>query len=241
MIEKALRYLNSLTIPNIREINGQTYTDKPLTRVKYNPKAEPLHLTTLGSLLDYISSGLDDLGSRQLIIHIQSPTHVEVFSALDNERDRETLVIVDANIPQIVFGSYIDHESFCVALQSKFVDDPETDRALILKFAGTVEAGSVAEYGDDGVSQKAVVKTGIASKDAALVPSPARLMPYRTFLEVPQPASSFIFRMKQDKYDVIQCALFEADGGAWKLSAMQLIKEYLSEELADYPNFTIIS
>lgn len=241
MIEKALKYLAGLSTPNIREINGQTYTDKPLTRVKYNPKAEPLRLTTLGSLLDYISSGLDDLGERQLIIHVQSPTRVEVFSALDNERDRETLVIVDASVPQIVFGSYIDHESFCVAMQSKFVDDPETDRALLLKFAGTVEAGSVAEYGDDGVSQKAVVKTGIASKGDALVPSPVSLRPYRTFLEVPQPASSFIFRMKQDKYDGIQCALFEADGGAWKLNAMQLIKDYLIEELTDYPNFTIIS
>ena len=47
--------------------------------------------------------------------------------------------------------------------------------------------------------------------------------------------------MKQDKYDGIQCALFEADGGAWKLDAMQIIKKYLIEELTDYPNFTIIS
>lgn len=61
------------------------------------------------------------------------------------------------------------------------------DRDLILKFAGTVENGTIAQYGDDGVTQKATVKTGIASKGDAIVPNPVRLRPYRTFIEVEQP------------------------------------------------------
>ena len=139
------------------------------------------------------------------------------------------------------FNNFIDHETFCINLQSKFIDDERTDRALLLKFAGTVEAGSVSEYGDDGISQKATIKTGIASKDEALVPSPAFLRPFRTFIEVEQPCSSFIFRMKQDKYNGIQCALFEADGGAWKIYAMDSIKAYLVKELEGMDNFVIIS
>ena len=99
----------------------------------------------------------------------------------------------------------------------------------------------MAEYGDDGVSQKATVKTGIASKGDAIVPSPACLKPFRTFVEVDQPISSFIFRMKDDRCGGIQCALFEADGGAWKVSAMASIKAYLTEALKDYPDFIIIS
>ena len=116
-----------------------------------------------------------------------------------------------------------------------------TDKALLLKFAGTVESGSVAEYGDDGVSQKATVKTGIASKGDAIIPSPARLKPFRTFVEVDQPISSFIFRMKDDRCGGVQCALFEADGGAWKISAMEAIKEYLIKELEGFDNFIVIS
>lgn len=119
--------------------------------------------------------------------------------------------------------------------------DPNTDKALLLKFAGTVEAGSVAEYGDDGISQKATVKTGIASKGDAIIPSPARLKPFRTFVEVDQPISSFIFRMKDDRCGGVQCALFEADGGAWKISAMEAIKAYLVKELEGFDNFIIIS
>lgn len=52
--------------------------------------------------------------------------------------------------------------------------------------------------------------------------------------------SEFIFRMMEDRS--ITCALFEADGGAWKNAAMQNIKNYLEFELADYKDqFTVIS
>lgn len=139
----------------------------------------------------------------------------------------------------ITYGQYYDHEKFCIALQSKFKNDE--NRALLLKFAGTVEAGTVAGYGDDGVSQKATVKTGIASKGDAIVPSPIKLRPYRTFHEVEQPASEFIFRMKQDKEGGVSCALFEADGGAWRNAAMENVKKYLEFELASLPQFTVIS
>ena len=47
--------------------------------------------------------------------------------------------------------------------------------------------------------------------------------------------------MKSDKYDGVQCAIFEADGGAWMMEATKRIKEYLQKELAEYPEFTVIS
>ena len=175
-----------------------------------------------------------------MFVHVESPTRVELYSALDHERRREHMVEVVANVPEFTFERFFEHEQFCINLQSKFVDCEETDRALLLKFAGTVESGTVAEYGDDGVSQKATVKTGIASKGEAVVPSPAVLMPYRTFVEVQQPTSSFIFRMR-DSHNSIECALFEADGGAWRIEAMESIKAYLKEQLKDVEGFTVIS
>lgn len=49
----------------------------------------------------------------------------------------------------------------------------------------------------------------------------------------------FVFRMKQG--NGVECAIFEADGGAWKNIAMQNIKEYLQSELEEFPMFTVIS
>ncbi|MGV8103295.1 hypothetical protein ACE15I_33430, partial [Bacillus thuringiensis] len=76
--------------------------------------------------------------------------------------------------------------------------------------------------------QAVTVKTGVASRGNAKVPNPVQLSPYRTFVEVEQPESKFVFRMREGA----RCGLFEADGGAWKLEAMNNIKEYLKEALA---------
>lgn len=238
MLKEALEYVVEQSIPEVKEINGQIYSDKPLHRINHNPKAKQIQLNTLSSLVDYIKSHADLLPAN-MFVHIASPTSVELFSNLDEDRQREYLVEVCAKVPGFSFNKFIDHETFCINLQSKFQDT--LDRAIILKFAGTVEAGSIAEYGDDGVSQKATVKTGIASKGEALVPNPVALVAYRTFVEVPQPVSSFIFRIKQDKYDGIQCALFEADGGAWELEAMTKIRAYLEEQLSGIDGITILS
>ena len=238
MIKAAIEKILDLGKTEIKEINGQTYSDKSLHRINHNPKAREIEMNTLSSLVDYIKSSIDDMNNG-MIIHIQSPTRVALYSALDADRIREHIVEVNANIPEFDFDRYIDHERFCINLQSKFFDNE--DRKLLLQVAGTVEAGSVKEYGDDGVTQQATVKTGITSKKEVLVPSPATLRPYRTFVEVEQPVSKFIFRMKQDKYDGILCALYEADGGAWKIEAMKNIKNYLETELEDVEGFIIIS
>lgn len=242
MIKEALQYIVELGEANEHRINGDTYSDKPLHRIDpYYPKAVAVEMHTLTSLVDYIKAKIDSMPEK-MIIDVRSPEKVVLYSQLDDNRDRETLVVVEARIPSFPFDSFMDQERFTINLQSKFIDDPATDRALILKFAGTVEAGTVAEYGDDGVTQKATVKTGIVSKGDAIVPNPVKLRPYRTFLEVEQPASEFIFRMKQDKYDGINCAIFEADGGAWQMAATKAIKEYLQFELEDFKDqFTVIS
>ena len=49
------------------------------------------------------------------------------------------------------------------------------------------------------------------------------------------------FDIEGKKEQAVQCAIFEADGGAWKNEAMSRIKNYLALELSEYPQFTVIS
>lgn len=237
-IKEALEYIVGLRKPEIVEINGERYSDKELRRICYNPKARVIEMTTLTSLVEYIKANVDCMDGK-MIIHVQSPTKVSLYSQLDIDRVREYLVEVNANVPEFSYGRYYDHESFLIALQSKFINNP--DRELLLKFAGTVEDKSVATYGDDGVTQKATIKTGVASKSDAIVPNPVKLRPFRTFIEVEQPESAFVFRMNQDGNGGVKCAVFESDGGAWENAAMKNVKEYLQSELADMSQFTVIS
>lgn len=223
-LKEAIEYVVGMKKPEIIEACGHTYSDKDLVILDGENYASCIDLSTLNSLMRYIGSGIDKMKGKQ-IIHVVSPTEVQMYSELDENRKREKLIRVRADIPDFQFGYFMNKESFTIAVQSKFI--PTEDRDIILKFSGTVEKGSVTSYGDDGVSQKATVKTGISSKSDAIVPKPVTLEPYRTFLEVPQPKSDFVFRMKDS--GEVQCALFEADGGAWKNKAMENVANYIRD------------
>lgn len=223
MIRKALEYIVGLGEANVKEYvlpDGEKglYSDKPLQRLETPvPVAEKLYLHTLTGLVDYIKSGADKFADK-MIVEVQSPTNVHLYSKLNEKRCREYLIEVDAMVPEFGFDRFYEQENFCIALQSKFV--PNEDRELLLKFAGTV-------------------KTGLTSKGEALIPNPVVLKPYRTFLEVDQPESAFIFRMKEGCG--VECAIFEADGGTWQIEAMQNVKSYLEKELEGMEGFTVIA
>lgn len=239
MIEKAINKILELSKPNITEFDGRPFSDKDLFLVDTIPEARALEMSTLSSLVLYIKKCAVERNAAFYIVHVVSPTEVHLVSSLNDDRNRETLAVVKAGIPDFMFGRMMDHEEFIIGVQAKFVDDESTDKALVLKFAGTVKNGSVTEYGDDGITQKATVKKGISSMAEAIVPSPCKLRPYRTFTEVEQPVSEFVFRMRDG--DHISCALFEADGGAWKNQAKQNISAYLEENLGDIPFIQVIS
>ena len=237
MIKAALQYIEDLRKERIIESNGMRYTEHRLERLDDCLRASALKVSTLSSLVEYIKGNVDVMAEKMLI-QVVSPTEVRLLSQLDGDRKRECLMVAEAELPEIKYGKFVDCESFLITLRSNFIPNYDTD--LLLKFAGTVEAGTVASYGDDGVTQKATVKKGINGKEDAVVPNPVNLRPYRTFTEVEQPESEFVFRMKQSDNQVC-CALFEADGGAWKRDAMRKIQEYLEFELNDVEGFTVIS
>lgn len=241
MIKEALEYIVALNKPRQEEINGEVFVSKrdDLYRVDTNLRAEALEMSTLTSLVDYIKSDLDKLSEYQgkMIVHVVSPTKVRLLSFLDSDSKRENLIEVNANLPKIRFNEFIDQESFIIMMQSMFENND--DRAIVLQVAGNVEDGTIANYKDDGVTQKATIKTGLASKDDVVVPNPVRLKPFRTFHEINQPECCFVFRMNNGRG--VTCALYEADGGAWKNETMDQIAAYLKDELKDNEQIIVLS
>jgi hypothetical protein len=88
---------------------------------------------------------------------------------------------------------------------------------------------------DDGVSQRTTVKQGVALKETVTVKGRVTLRPYRTFREIEQPASTFVFRLQSHEGAVPACGLFEADGGTWKLDAVLAIKTWLAAKTLGMP------
>ena len=169
-----------------------------------------------------------------MIIQVISATKVLLYSGLLPERDRETLFEVNALLPQFEYGREYDQESFLVSMQSCFM--PSEDREAVTILASNITNTQEQAYSDNGVTQQAVMKTGITTKENVLVPNPVNLIPYRTFLEVEQPASDFIFRIGEGRGGAPAFKLVAADGGLWKSRAVENVKKYLTEALKDIPD-----
>lgn len=223
--------------PHITEIAGKTYCDKNLVRYGKEEMASPLTATSLNSLIDYINEKQNEF-RESMIIHVESPTKVRLLSGLTKERNREELFTVTTNPNGFQFDYPYDQECFIINMQTAFEQTKET--AIILTVAGNVENKTVANYGDDGTSQKATISKGIAGKEDVIVPNPVILRPYRTFLEVEQPESKFIFRIKEGRDGTLMFKLIEADGGLWKYEAVASIKAFLKERIDSNLDIAII-
>lgn len=241
-IKQAIEFIANLGVkaekPEVVEIAGKTYCTKNLARYDKPNMADPIKATTLTSLVDYIKQNRHELRDR-MIIQVVSPTEVLLYSELLDERDREHLFRVNAVLPHFEYGREYEQEAFLVSMQSCFVDNE--DRAAIAFLASNIVNTQQATFSDDGITQQAVVKTGITTKENAFVPNPVKLIPYRTFLEVQQPQSEFVFRISESsgRGGPMGAPLFKlvaADGGLWKNQAMENVKNYLMEQLADIPD-----
>ncbi|MEV3139675.1 hypothetical protein ABNF55_14300 [Paenibacillus larvae] len=220
----ALEYLSEQGQPEIIEVNGQQYATHQLYEV-VEPTPEPLVVRNLSGLIDYLKSEFDK--QAPLLVHVVSPTQVTVVSSYNNDYARKEIIKAEALLPEYRFGSYYEAEDFIIKQQSGFVANE--DRAKLLKVVGNVKEENVRSIGDDGVSQSVTAKTGVATVEDVKVPNPVLLAPYRTFVEVIQPESAFVFRMKNGPL----AALFEADGGAWRNAAIDAVATYLVEKLSE--------
>lgn len=210
------------------ELGGRTYTSAELTQIS-KPTIGSIEVHNLSGIVEYLQSDFDH--KLPVIIHVLSPTEVRVLTELNGDLKRSTLISATALVPTIKFGSYYDVESFNILLQSCFVqssvDDLQNSCGAVLRVVGNVKDESVKTFGDNGISQQVTAKTGVATVENVAVPNPVHLKPYRTFVEIEQPLSAFVLRMQ----DGPSAALFEADGGAWKVVAISAIKSYLDSQL----------
>lgn len=192
-----------------------------------NDQPETLRVSTLSSVVNFMTEATDAAvgKNKQLLVEIVSPSRVVLESALDKYGRRKQLMVAQVSNDPFEFGRWTDREQMNIALQSQFVVND--DQATLLKFIGNYKESTEQVATDDGVTQVASVRTGAASVDNVKVPNPVLLAPYRTFTEVKQPESQFIFRMG----DHMTSALFEADGGAWENQAIANIKAYFETNL----------
>lgn len=242
MIEKIL----SLAAIEQFNINGRQYTSARIVPVA-EPTPPVLSVNTLQGLVDYLQSGFDqhEIGTfaqpgevttipPQLALQIVSPREVVAFAAIDEPwKDRHVYVRATWNREPFPFGKWHGQEAFVIMMQAMFL--PSVSWQPVMDIAGKIVCEDQAEIIDDGVAQAATVRRGIRQQSGIILPNPVTLRPVRTFTEVEQPESLFVFRMRSDPR--IELSLHEADMGAWEFAAKENIKKYLEGQLPGVPIF----
>jgi len=214
----------------------------PLGWTDVTPKqatVAPLVVGTLTAFVEYVKRNVDGLVLAECLVHVKSPAAVELRAKLEEEAASfRRQMYLQASTEMVAgapfqFGQYLDAEQFFIGLQSAFLQTPQRDEILAL--IASIRESTVQETLDDGVAQQVKTAGGIVLVGLTKVPNPVTLQPFRTFREVAQPASLFILRLQSGQGDKPRCALFEADGSAWKLEAVQGIAAFLRTALGDVP------
>ena len=222
MIADAIEKIKEMSAPVQQVVEDRVYMNKPLVPVK-EPVAETIEIHTLTGMVDYIRENPDRLDLDRLTVHVLSPGDVRLLSPLApmflgrSVYVRATLI--DDPYP---YGQWQTIEDFIILIQGMFVQDETT--ASILKLVGNLRDEAVKTMTDDGVTQIATAKTGVATVDEVEVPNPVTLRPYRTFRELEQPPGEFVFRIRSG--EPTAAALFGADGGSWRVVAIEGIRDF---------------
>lgn len=209
-------------------------------------KVATLQVRTLAGLVDYLAANRDGLNLRDLIVHVVSHECVALLSSCTEDpwRTRDSFLAVHQHqlvgeATPFAFNTFLDNESFIVGLLTMFVDTPA--RADVLAMVGLITGEKIKTAADDGVSQVVTTRQGVVGAREAKVPIPVMLRPFRTFREIEQPESPFVLRLRRDDEEdaPLSCALFEADAGAWRLTAIANIRDYLKAHLT--PDVAILA
>lgn len=221
-----------------KEVDGKTYTTRELKLVRppKDPLADALGIATLLGLADYVAANRDKLTLEDHVVQVVDPEQVRILSALRGlHRQREVLLV--ASVPReedFAFGRFHDTESMIIALQSRFTSTG--DRDAVLALVANVKNEEVRSEVDSGVTQVVETRKGVALVASTAVPAIVSLAPFRTFSEVDQPASPFLLRCRTGDHTTgnrPSWAIFEADGGAWKLEAIKRVRDFLRAKLPE--------
>lgn len=172
--------------------------------------------------------------SSNAYVHVVSPTLVKLVDpehVNESSAIQDIYAIADAKgyITYEADGSYRSQEDTVIRLMIKFIDTE--NRQSLIKLISSLSDSEVTTSEDDGISQSVTVKKGVARKTKADVSPFWHLAPIRTFLDVQQPESLFLLRIRS--HDSI--GLYEADCNLWITDAVDKVIEYLKAQEIPYP------
>lgn len=230
MLKEAIEKIASMATPRLEVIGNGTFMIGPNGAEELRPELDQVATITLNSLDALVKMVKTELGnSYGAPLFIQIPSHTKVVAfTVPNFKARclrtVPYEVKATDVPGWEPETLLGFEQAMIALRARFQETEDTTYAL--KLLSDITTGSKVTYNDNGIATSVVTQSGVALQKNANIRPIIRLRPYRTFQEVEQPESRFLIRVTERGIKFV-----EADGGMWKLTARQTIKEYLEKAL----------
>lgn len=226
-----LAEVQTFTLTDTNNVSA-TYTSEPVYEVHAAPPPQlsGVFVHTLDGFIDLIKENLEEIKNvaGAYLVHVVDHKKVQLKSLTTDAYGRR-LTLIEASPVEteaFPFGRFLDQELFVIQVAAKFADGGDKDYVLDLASSLTTEATKNNE--DNGFVQGAIIKRGMRMKENVTLKPRVNLLPYRTFPEVAQPASDFVFRARSiDDQKPPELLLIEADGGKWKVDAINEVARYL--------------
>lgn len=223
--------IESMSAPQVVETAQGVFAKNLLYRVE-NKTVDTITVGTISGLATLIKNEVDKY-IKPLYVRVTAPERIDVFGGIRDDVQRDMPFKASADFARFDFEDYMSVERMIIGLKSRF--EPTEDREYLVQLLGNITDQRSVQTKDDGITQSATVKSGIQLVGEQRIKPIVKLKPYRTFLEVEQPESEFLIRLKDGR-----AALFEADGGAWKNQAMKNVGELLRNMLKDVDDVIVV-
>lgn len=227
---QAVREILESARPEITNLEGYNYLKhrNGFTLVK-PPKLETINCFSLNQIINLIREfvSVDD---SKLIVNVTN--YHEVFTILAKPNPVHEYNCLAATIFSLSadqFGKRMSQEDFIIELMTKFEDTPE--REELLRLVSMIKSEKVSTSDDDGYSQTAGVRAGVTLVTERKVKNLWMLKTFKTFPEISQPEIPYILRLHQRGEETPQFALYDCDGGQWKVQVTLAVREFLKNRL----------
>lgn len=212
-----------------RRADGVPYVSEIEVEKVFYP--DTMRLNTLTAFASYIRAAIaNEEITQRLYINVESPTKLYATTEVNKFGKRSLIAVAERyRLNTFSFSYNFDFESFVVALRSQFIrTDGLKDLLECLKMV-TSENSVTSE--DNGITQTVTAKNGVSLNSVNITPV-WELKPHRTFTEVEQPSSLFLFRVNKDR-ESTRYALYETDGNAWAVEAMANVRNWIEAALEE--------
>lgn len=210
----------------IIEIDGVKLWKDTKRIVDLNNYHNAIKLNSLLGMIEFINSQFDKEEISNLILLIDDHENVMLISKPNRNKVRE--VFARCELPNqfksFEFGRYMQVNDFIIKMYSLFAFSE--DHQSVIEKASKVKLTIDSEVSDDGSSTSRKSSSKVVSDSQSHI---FKLAPYRTFREIRQVESLFIFRTDNN----LNLALFEADGGSWIIETKQRIRDFILKEVED--------